>query len=1501
MSLPPDDKSISRREFVPTAALGIFGLSALTLTPFQRALAAALESSRGTGAFAVTKIRRIENRTSHPVHIEVPDGLFGKKVFDIPPERVQMVDFGVPWATDANAFRDHHVRVDIAGEPRWWIWQANTAGKDLIRAHPAAQWSATGKPVPGYAGVALSLGEAIGTIVERGELAAVGQLAIPDRAIIVLQTHVEVIPIVAKPPVSNNVTTIRRVRNERTSGGIRLLNRQNPGTDSAVVPPRGGTADVSMHVPFAAQRGEFDNGQRLEVVDEGGRTLFWIWQSGESDGDFIRAVSTSGWQPNAPPVGGVATTGVSLADLAPSAEREVVVTDTGVELYASPGLLDSALGVVRAVVNPYTIRGQGEQERPMPATPKRHAVAFSLGAVPSDAYRPNASRNARYQYDDSGKRYDFRIQDDGRLLATGENGPIAILGAKSYQQKRTGENIPIPAFDLVAANSGRVFAKEKGANRFFLMTLDESFVFGSRDEGRNAVDATVPSMYFKLDPEFGLQTAKPGDLFSAFENVRTDHPSSERLPFFRRVLNKGITDMMIVRKDPRYWYLIDARPPRNVIGAALSDLELTATMAMARARLAPAFLAASASGAAIPPILFAGQLAQLPAMEAGLREKLRRCTEIASRLPDGIPTWTPVAYERDGQTLSPPAIDFEHVLDIGVGHVHYHQQNEGITGGEIQPVKNPVNHALYRFFNGPIRDGDGFIDGTCNLYALVRLKEGGSQRYALIYMDEQSYFTQRWRMVDIDDYRGMNFAIVTALPKRPSAANACDSALALPPDTSYGFDPDKFWDPFRANRIDDRSRMAVAAQVLLVTGFDPSGEGRIFSINFSFSSIDHSWRWRKLPKGAQEVYVDEQTTSLDGELSGPDEAVWPQTIRLREDMTIVLKGRHGGVAGRWYQRYLPSSLDEATPPRALVRDQPPSVDYRHEWRFLPEPAFQLADRFSHLGVFDRVNTRSQYYVLRPATAADEAVLAEVTGRIDHRTPMHATEPWIDAERRLFVSQWKFRWTSPDAPGADPSDVPSIFNPDSMFRVTRVGSQWIATWWDKRDDDLMPFDNVGATVTLANGAKRATVVVQQHKLVDTPPSLLSAGLRWTNDAERPVAIMLNTRTPAAIARVRIAALTPAVLFLADEAVTGKLTDLDGGNFEYAWRPTPDKEAVLRRLWPEGKDPDPMVSLWVEDAVGHVVAPERIAAPATLRVVVEPTLIRYGVPTAVTVRAYDQRTGEEVRDGSVVVDGTRAGAVGQPFTRTFTLRRGKREFDPETRRWIQTGTEPTPPSAIVTSTNYLSAPVPLAFTAERAQMRVRVEPATAIRAGVPTTVTIVAEDVATGARVTGAKVTGGPTGAKVNEPFTVTLTAAPPAASVTAPGYTATPVTWPSVFTPAMRVALQPASLVTGQTVELMVIAVDAATGAQITNAVVEVTSYARVGAACQATTTQFPAGQRRSVTLGGCRQGTIGRAPTIVVSAPGYPSVTPVQLEAPASEIERPKADARRRPTGTRVP
>src|SRR5207237_7572078 len=90
------------------------------------------------------------------------------------------------------------------------------------------------------------------------------------------------------------------------------------------------------------------------------------------------------------------------------------------------------------------------------------------------------------------------------------------------------------------------------------------------------------------------------------------------------------------------------------------------------------------------------------------------------------------------------------------------------------------------------------------------------------------------------------------------------------------------------------------AQVVLVSSEPVNGAGELYSINFSYATMDRSWRWRPLPAAVEDP-AGRQTAS---------ESVDVQTLRLREDMSICLKGHkrtaRGLETGYWFQRYLPA-------------------------------------------------------------------------------------------------------------------------------------------------------------------------------------------------------------------------------------------------------------------------------------------------------------------------------------------------------------------------------------------------------------------------------------------------------------------------------------------------------------------------------------------------------------------------------------------------------------------
>lgn len=949
------------------------------------------------------------------------------------------------------------------------------------------------------------------------------------------------------------VTAIRELHN-RSSSTVALFNAENPDPTTGhggLVRP-GGRMEADMWIPWASAADFPRKHLRLEVD---GRPRYWIWQVLNADGDRVRFSTDGAYHDRGEPVDGIP---------AVDGDRTLVVLDDGFQLVHLPedivAMIRPRLGTDR-----YRLAGSSA-ERAVPSVPRSSASAFSVAGPASDA------RDCVYR--DSGKRYQYDIED-GVVWATHPDGRReALRDAISYRNRRSGEPQRAPPFDLVAASGGRVIAKARDSDRFYFATMDDTFMHCT--PGR--APFPVPSTYFKLDPESAQPDARAEDLTAHLEGWYANHPAAERFPFFRALLEQEIADLMMVRIRPRRWEELDPRPPVGVNLALALLWALADQVESLRGKLPREMR------------LWAAPLASIHSVLVHLAGNAR-VREAAP--PRGLPSYPHVTYRADsGAEIEMRSIAYGRVLDVGVGHVHWHEQYEGVTGGEMQPMLRAEDYAnAYRFVAGPVRDGDGYIDGTCTLYALVELGQPGgeSEGYALLYKDEQTYFTGRWRLAGPDDPAGLLFAIVTDLD-----------------NPAYGFDRDAWWSPFDAGRVGPASRMAVAAQVVLVTGDadDPVARSRLYSTNFSWSTMDRTWRWRPLPASAEPRYFPAE--SGEAPIAEADvDTIYPQTIGLRDDMTLHLRGTRvatdGGAAetGRWYQRYLPASNRLA--PADPVPGGEPEEHYEHAWKFLPEDVFRLADRFSHLGVYSTVDSRCQLYELRPATAEDERAL-EAGGE----------GPWVDAKYELYRWAPKLWWAAPlhiltpsnIVPGVLDRKPPSLFNRETRLRIARRGERWIAMHWDKRDDDLLPFRGLPGEeldVELTRGDRTARLTLTWHTWAQEPPAVRRAEFRWSGESGTPAAVALHPPEgmPGAesrLWRLRIAALVPgspdAVVPLVDAELPGRLRRRGADAFELQWTPDGREAEALGRYATADGARTFGTSIWLEDLVGHVATPEEV---------------------------------------------------------------------------------------------------------------------------------------------------------------------------------------------------------------------------------------------------------------------------------------------------------------------
>jgi hypothetical protein len=599
------------------------------------------------------------------------------------------------------------------------------------------------------------------------------------------------------------------------------------------------------------------------------------------------------------------------------------------------------------------------------------------------------------------------------------------------------------------------------------------------------------------------------------------------------------------------------------------------------------------------------------------------------------------------------------VLDIGIGSSHWSENWQAQFGGEIhsllapRPLFQGERYSLiqYRFLNGPVIDGDAFNDGTTNFYMLVKLGPPGSdgagylERYAILWFDEQTYFTQRWRLLHpTDDVLGDLFSLQHALRDNPEWHN---------------FQLWRFWSPFRANLIDDDSRMIVRRNVIVVTGLSSTaGRHEIYTIVFNYGLCDQSWRWRLFPSG--EEVVIERTTAQDENPPLPDKVgngpasayVVVNTVDLRDDTTIHVRGslRIGANqtlrVGRYVQRYLPANCHHV-PERYELTGSKPAVGFTHPWDFVSENAYQRADQFYQFGVYeDSLDSRGQYYKIDLLPNAngvmptvDEAVSHvwrnDVAGAGESRMKMNTTNfVWsLPKENGVIVKR-----TKPDPNTNDLLDPKllvhdfrnkpsiSIFEPTARFRILeRKPLGLIAVFSDKRDDDLQSASDLPHPTTFVEDrtispqlprpipASIRVLIKSNHRMLQ-PPNVRKAqvvidnapGLRllhisfWTPQTEQEVCENIWKVSLAAIDQNGAVFPIFSVLRFGnfvrrgvpDAPPPSNVADLDAWQYDFDFPFTKEVEVNVRRFCTPDGHIDFGTSLWFEDVVGHRALPEEL---------------------------------------------------------------------------------------------------------------------------------------------------------------------------------------------------------------------------------------------------------------------------------------------------------------------
>jgi hypothetical protein len=648
---------------------------------------------------------------------------------------------------------------------------------------------------------------------------------------------------------------------------------------------------------------------------------------------------------------------------------------------------------------------------------KKYASAFNNAEVASGT-----------RYIDSGVRYSYRINDNEEILFRVGRSTERLVEHRSdkesdgtpvenqsgqlgihFVEKRAGQLIRGLKFDLIAASGNRAFVREKDTANFYFASMKHEFVNqGPASLGQGRRGADVPGVYATLDAEHGqnLLDIPPNP---ATNSRYEHHPSLKAFEKYsdwmiQPIASRIYEGLLIVKVFPRVWHKLDTRPPFD-------------------------------SGS--PPWF--------------------------------VDTFDHVTYEGAfGLKKTYKSIKIYGVLDIGVGHTHRVLHHETKYGDEV----DTMNKYAYPAIAGPIEDGGGFCDGMCNFYVLCKIKvrpipgiPAQRETYAILWIDEQTYFCERWRLVGFED-GDCNTLRAWGIAGVYSAHNAKSLFYWSPFETSWRSDP---------SHITDASRLAVAKHTLVVNGVGPVSTLHpdntdetppsvtvfspvLYSTNYSFATSDKTWRWRGYPCRVASGCEWAETAT------GP--TCYPETVKIREDMTIYLRGENAdGVRGYWYQKYLPA---DNTPVRHMNVGMP-HYSYTHGWSFAEQNVFEAADQYSHFGVHKMdVDSRSQYYLL---DIVDEDALPEDVESL----------PWRDEEERLF---WFYV--------TDTKYSPSPYNHGSFFRILdRRPLGFIAVWWDKRDDELPEVNRIGFDLKLTqfqgedDGASIFTRIFDRRRKLSPP--------------------------------------------------------------------------------------------------------------------------------------------------------------------------------------------------------------------------------------------------------------------------------------------------------------------------------------------------------------------------------------------------------------------------------
>ena len=283
----------------------------------------------------------------------------------------------------------------------------------------------------------------------------------------------------------------------------------------------------------------------------------------------------------------------------------------------------------------------------------------------------------------------------------------------SFRNRRVGETANAPRFDLIATSGGRLFAKEQGLDRFFFALIDKGYVHAGRPV-LNSPCRAAPSCWTgnqsRPGPGINRDAASIDELTRPLNMEFHDfeaHPATERWPGV-----SAAAHLWPCRRDARARAALDVDATRSAgrrVGQSDKLFAQLKTMAHDNALLL--MVLAGITGTA-----------KLALPDAPKPSPLARRRRPGRRSTGMCPTASTARCSSRAiqSTTSACSISAWAMCTI--------MSNTRVSrGGEVQPFfidwSNPnwlYNAAAhYRFMFGPVRDGDGYIDGTCNFYVLA--------------------------------------------------------------------------------------------------------------------------------------------------------------------------------------------------------------------------------------------------------------------------------------------------------------------------------------------------------------------------------------------------------------------------------------------------------------------------------------------------------------------------------------------------------------------------------------------------------------------------------------------------------------------------------------------------------------------------------------------------------------------------------------------------------------